>query len=182
MLTLNIEKQKFYDSNEERFFDSKAMTIQLEHSLISISKWESIWCKPFLPVKGFVDGISNFEEELSYIECMIVGRVPEHMPLLIYQKHGPEINRYIQHPSTATTIYRQDQNSRSTKIVTTELIYYWMVRFQIPMECEKWHINRLLMLIDICNVKEKQAAGKNSMTPRDAARYQYELNKARRGV
>lgn len=184
MLTLNIEEQELYDPKKDLFFELKT-TIQLEHSLISMSKWESIWCKPFLPVDKVLEveaGISNHSEELSYIKCMIIGKHPDYLPTILYQKHAKEIQEYIQHPATATVIYRQDTESRSRKIITTEQIYYWMIRFNIPMECEKWHINRLLMLVDICNIKEKQAAGKNNMTPKQAAKYQYELNKARRGL
>lgn len=181
MLTLNVKEQELWNPVTEEFFKSKSIVVHLEHSLISMSKWESIWCKPFLPVKGVVDGISNYAEELSYIECMIIGKTPEHLPETLYQQHGQKIQDYIAHPATATKIYRSGPESRTKSIITTELIYYWMIRFQIPMDCEKWHINRLLMLIDICNVKEKQAAGKDKMTPAQAARYQYELNKARRG-
>ena len=180
MLTLAIAEQEFYDSSKEVFLTSKAIKIQLEHSLISMSKWESIWCKPFLPIKGKVKGIENHEQELSYIACMIISKVPIFFPYIIYNNHGKEIRDYIAHPSTATTIYKPKESRTPNKIVTTELIYYWMVRFGIPSDYEKWHINRLLTLIDICNVKERESAGKNKMTPKDAARHQYEMNKARR--
>jgi hypothetical protein len=182
MLTLAIAEQEFYDARKEIFITSKAMTIQLEHSLISMSKWEAIWCKPFIPVKGKAEGITNHAEELSYIECMIIGRIPKHLPTVIYQQHGEEIRDYISNPRTATTIYRHDNSQGSGIVITTELIYYWMVRFGIPSEYEKWHINRLLTLIDICNLKEKEGAGKNKMTPKEAAKYQYQMNRARRGV
>lgn len=182
MLILNVEEQELYDpSSDIEFITSKAMTVQLEHSLISMSKWESIWCKPFLPVKGLVDGISNYVEELSYIECMTIGRVPSYTSQLIYKYHGNQVRDYIQHPATATTIYRHESGPRRLKIVTTELIYYWMIRFNIPMECEKWHINRLLTLIDICNIKEKQAAGQGNMTPQQAATHMNKLNAMRLG-
>jgi hypothetical protein len=181
MLSLNVAEQEFYDPDKEIFFTSKAMKVQLEHSLISMSKWESIWCKPFLPVKNKVKGIETHEQELSYINCMVIGRTEPSLPGILYRDHGQEIRDYIAHPNTATTIYNTDNRSgTSTSIVTTELIYYWMVRFLIPNECEKWHINRLLILINICNIKEREAEGKNKMTPADAARHQYLMNEARR--
>ena len=182
MLSLNVAEQEFYDPDKGTFFTSKAMKAQLEHSLISMSKWETIWCEPFLPIKNKTKGIVTHGQELSYINCMIIGRVEPHLPGVLYRNHGQEIRDYIAHPNTATTIYNTDNRSRtSTSIVTTELIYYWMVRFAIPNEYEKWHINRLLTLINICNLKEKEAAGKNKMTPADAARHQYLMNKARHG-
>jgi hypothetical protein len=182
MLSLNVAEQEFFDPDKEIFFESRAMKVQLEHSLISMSKWESIWCKPFLPVKNKEKGIETHEQELSYISCMIIGRVEPWLPGVLYRDHGKEIREYIAHPNTATTIYDAGSKSgTSTSIITTEVIYYWMVRFSIPNEYEKWHINRLLTLINICNLKEKEAAGKNKMTPADAARHQYLMNKARRG-
>lgn len=182
MLTLNVAEQEFYDADKNTFFESKPVKAQLEHSLISMSKWESIWRKPFLPVKNKVQGIETHEQELSYINCMIIGRVEPHMPAVLYRDHGKKIRDYIAHPSTATTIFSAEGGAhKSSAIVTTELIYYWMVRFNIPNEYEKWHINRLLILINICNIKEREASGNNKMTPADAARHQYLMNKARSG-
>lgn len=182
MLTLNVAEQEFYDADKNTFSKSKPFKVQLEHSLISMSKWESIWHKPFLPIKNKVQGIETHAQELSYISCMIVGRVDSHLPALLYQEHGQEIRDYIANPNTATTIFNSDGGSRtSAPIVTTEVIYYWMVRFDIPNDYEKWHINRLLTLINICNIKEKEASGKNKLPPADAARHQYMMNKARRG-
>ena len=182
MLTLHVAEQEFYDADKNTFFQSKPVKAQLEHSLISMSKWESIWHKPFLPVKNKVQGIETHEQELSYISCMIIGRAEPHVAGVLYKDHGKKIRDYIANPSTATTIYNPKDGGRgSSAIVTTELIYYWMVRFAIPNECEKWHINRLLILINICNIKDREANGKNKMTPADAARHQYMMNKARSG-
>lgn len=181
MLTLTIDEQELYDSEKEIFFYLKPATVQLEHSLISMSKWESIWCKPFLPTKGEPPTIENHEQELSYIACMIIGKSTPELVRTLYGIHGEEIRNYIAHPSTATTINRIGSDRGRQKIVTTELIYSWMVRFGIPFECEKWHINRLLTLVEICNIQEKQASGKNNLTPKEAAQYTHALNRARRG-
>lgn len=180
MLTLNVEKHEFFDPISGEFFDSKPITVKMEHSLISMSKWEAIWEKPFLPIENLAEGISSQEEELSYIDCMIIGSVPEYIVPLLYQQHGKEIREYIDKPSTATQIYTRGPDRVKKSIITTELIYWWMFRFNIPIECERWHINRLLTLIRICNIKERQEAGKGNMTPAETARYQHALNKARR--
>jgi hypothetical protein len=181
MLTLNLAEQEFYDPDKNTFFKSKPAKVQLEHSLISMSKWESIWEKPFLPIRNKTKGIETHAQELSYISCMIIGRSEPWFPETLYRDCGKEIRDYIAHPSTATTIYNLNERRGTSSIVTTELIYYWMVRFNIPSEYEKWHINRLLTLVNICNLKEREAAGKNKMTPKDAARHQYLMNKARGG-
>ena len=181
MLTLNLAKQEFYDADKNTFFDSKPAKVQLEHSLISMSKWESIWHKPFLPVKNKTKGIETHAQELSYITCMIIGRVESWFSETLYRDHGQEIREYIANPSTATIIYNADSRRGSSSIVTTELIYWWMVRFNIPSEYEKWHINRLLTLVHVCNLKDREAAGKNKMTPGEAARHQFAMNKARSG-
>jgi len=180
MLKLSMAEQELYDSEKNLFLKIKPTTVQLEHSLISMSKWESIWHKPFLPVKGKAEGIVTHEQELSYIESMVIGKIPFHLPNSLYRDHGKEIRDYIANPNSATTIHKINQPNDPKIVVTTELIYYWMVRFNIPNEYEKWHINRLLTLIDICNLKEKEASGKDKMSPADAARYQRNMNRARR--
>ena len=104
MLTLTIAEQELYDSEQDLFLKTKPMKVQLEHSLISMSKWEAIWCKPFLPVKGKTQGIENHTQELSYISCMIIGKTAPHVAHSLYQEHGTEIRDYISHPSSATII------------------------------------------------------------------------------
>lgn len=180
MLRVNMAEKELWDSEKNLFLITKAGTAHLEHSLISMSKWESIWCVPFLPVKGKAEGISTHEQELSYIECMVIGRASPSLIDTLYRYHAKEIRDYIEHPATATTIHKINSRPGPKLVVTTELIYYWMVRFNIPFgECEKWHINRLLTLIDICNLKEKEGMGKDKMSASEAAKYQYEMNKAR---
>ena len=180
MLTINVGEQELWDPIGDKFIDTKPITVQMEHSLISMSKWEAIWEKPLLQVEGLAEGVSTAEEELSYIKCMIIGKVPDYIPPLLQQRHGREIRKYMDSPNTATQIYTYGREHGRRTIVTTELIYYWMIRFNIPMECEKWHINRLLTLVRICNIKEKEAAGKGKLTMAETAKYQHELNKARR--
>lgn len=182
MLTIKLAEEEFYDSEKQMFFNTKPLKVRMEHSLISIAKWESIWEKPYIPVPGRADGVSGYHEELSYIQCMIIGKVDEYVAPAILQNHNRAVASYIEKKHTATTIYRRDNSMRpSREIITAELVYYWMVKFQIPFECERWHFNRLLMLIDVCNIKESANTKGGKMRGTQAQQYMMQLNKARRG-
>ena len=182
MLVINVEEQEFYDSKKEMFFNTKPVSCRMEHSLISIAKWESFWEKPYLCTKGKTPGISGVSEEKHYIKCMIIGDVADYIPEILIQNHIKEIKEYITKPYSATRVYRRGPQPPSRQIITTELLYYWMIRFGIPMECQRWHFNRLLMLIDVCNVKEQAATKKGTLSHIDAAKYNHELNKARQDL
>lgn len=182
MLTIKLAEEEFYDSEKQMFFYTKPLKVRMEHSLISIAKWESIWEKPYIPVPGRAEGVSGYEEELSYIRCMIIGKVDEHAAPAILQNHNRAVASYIEKKHTATTIYRRGPQGRgSREVITAELVYYWMVKFGIPFECERWHFNRLLMLIDVCNIKESAGTKAGRMTNRQSIDHMMKLNKARRG-
>lgn len=147
--------------------------MNLEHSLVSISKWESKWKKPFISKDK-----KTMEESIDYVRCMTVN--PNVDPL-IYENLTPsvfkKIEEYIDDPMTATWISSNEPKGYSRQIITSELIYYWMVAYQIPFECQKWHLNRLLMLIQVCDEKNKppKKMNRNQILSRNAA-----LNAARR--
>jgi hypothetical protein len=181
MLIIKVEEQEFYDSRKEMFFNTKPTTVRMEHSLISIAKWESFWEKPYLATPGVTKGISGLKEERYYFKCMIIGDVPHYIPDILLQNYQAEIAVYINKRHSATMVYRKGKSPPSRQIITTELIYYWMIRFGIPLECQRWHFNRLLMLIDVCNIKEQSADKKSGrLSSLEAASYRHELNKARR--
>lgn len=181
MLVITVEEQEFFDQEKEIFFTVKPVTVRMEHSLISISKWEAHWEKPFLPTKGVVPGMSGRTEEVHYIECMMLSGVSKHIPEALYNYYGSEITDYMEKKQSATVIHRVGTQRSSRKIITSELIYYWMIKFGIPIECHKWHFNRLLMLIDVCSVKETPAK-ENKMSALDARRHIADLNRKRRGL
>ena len=150
MLSIVIPKQERYKPDTREFIDFPETEIQLEHSLISISKWEAKWHKPFLS-----DEPKTQEETIDYIKCMaLTQKVPE----LAYQMLTPEnfkaVNEYLENPMTATWFSKKKSGGPgSKKVITSELIYYWMISYQVPFECQKWHLNRLLTLIHVCSVK-----------------------------
>ena len=151
MLKLVIPDKEIYDERTNEFFNIKGATLQLEHSLVSLSKWESKWCKPFLSKKD-----KTTEELLDYIKCMtLTQNVNPDLYKYLSNATVNQINEYINAPMTATTFYEEKGGKKSSEQVTSELIYYWMVALNIPFECQKWHLNRLLTLIKVCNIKNQ---------------------------
>ena len=176
MLRITIPATELWDENKEEFITIKEQTLQLEHSLVSLSKWESKWCKPFLS-----KDIKTEEETLDYIRCMtITQNVDPDVYNFIPNNIREEIKEYIEAPMTATW-FNDDKNNKGGKgnseQITSELVYYWMIAQNIPFECEKWHLNRLLTLIKVCNVKNQppKKMSKKALMSRNAA-----LNAARR--
>ena len=148
MLQITIPATETWDESKQEFNYTKERTLQLEHSLVSLSKWESKWCKPFLSQKD-----KTYEETIDYIRCMTV--TPNVDPDIYYcltTENLEQINDYISSPMTAT-FFSNTSSSVNREIITSEVIYYWMIALNIPFECKKWHLNRLLTLIRVCEIK-----------------------------
>jgi len=158
MLEIIIPARELYDEKTNTFLSTKEQSLQLEHSLVSLSKWESKWCKPFLSKEQ-----KTSEETLDYIRCMTL---TQNVDPVIYNclsnSNIKKINEYIDAPMTATTFGNRTQNGNKNEIITSELIYYWMISLNIPMECQDWHLNRLLTLIRVCNIKNTPPKKKSS--------------------
>ena len=177
MLEIVIPETEFFDDVKQEFYTVSAQTIQLEHSLISISKWESKWRKPFLANTGD----RTVEESVDYIKCMTLSRsvFPETY-LALTQENVDAVADYINQSQTATWFNDAPgvkKSSTSSQVVTSELIYYWMIALNIPFECQKWHLNRLLTLIRVCNIKNSPP---KKMSRRDLHARNRALNDARR--
>lgn len=155
MLTITIPGGvELYDEILNEFIPAtKDVTLKLEHSLVSLSKWESKWCKPFLTNKE-----KTTEETLDYIKCMtLTQNVDDEVYLRLSDDNIRKIRDYIDAPMTATTFRKENGPNNNREQVTSELIYYWMLSLNIPVEFQKWHLNRLLTLIRVCNVKNQPA-------------------------
>ena len=173
MLTITIPAMEMFNEKTNEFISYKEQTLQLEHSLVSLSKWESKWCKPFLTKDE-----KSSKETLDYIKCMtITQNVNPDVYNRLTSSNIEEIRKYIDAPMTATTFYGDRQTGRSREIVTSELVYYWMISLNIPMECQKWHLNRLLTLIRVCNVKNTPP---KKMSRREIMNRNAALNAARK--
>lgn len=148
MLKILIPEKELYDNKNNEFIYLPSRELVLEHSLVSISKWESKWHKSFLNTDD-----KSFEEIMDYIKCMCVEEPEDENDLYrLSEDNIKDINNYIQDTMTATT-FSDNQNSRSREIITSEIIYYWMITNNIPFECQHWHLNKLLALIKVCSIK-----------------------------
>lgn len=173
MLTITIPSRELYDEQTRSFITTKEQKLQLEHSLVSLSKWESKWCKAFLSKEE-----KTLEEIIDYIKCMtITQNVDPDVYNYLTKENIEAINNYIAAPMTATTFRENINGNNRGEITTAELIYYWMISFNIPMECQKWHLSKLLTLIRVCNVKN---APPKKMGKRDIASQYASINAARR--
>ena len=148
MLTIVVPEREYFDDNKNEFVHTKEVTLQLEHSLVSLSKWEAKWNKPFLSTNDKTD-----EEILDYIRCMTVTQnVDKSVYYRLSKENIEKINNYINLPMTATT-FSDKNTSRNKETITAEIVYYWMIALNIPFECQKWHLNRLLTLVKVCSIK-----------------------------
>lgn len=172
MLYITVPEAEYFDDLKEEFIYVKETTLCLEHSLVSLAKWESKWNKPFLSNTNKTD-----EEIVDYIRCMtITQNVNPLVYLGLTRSNYSQINEYIDAPMTATWFSNKQKQSRQREIITAEIIYYWMISLNIPFECQKWHLNRLLTLVRVCNEKNNP----QKMSRKEQMAQQRELNAARK--
>lgn len=172
-LTILVHKKEFYDQKANRFITVNEQKLTLEHSLLSIAKWESKWHKAYLSKEPKTD-----EENLDYIRCMCITEPNDkYVFLALSHENIKDIADYISNPMTATTFREQNQRP-SREIITNELIYFWMTNFNIPFDpCQKWHLNRLMTLIEVASIKNQPP---KKMSKRDIYSQNAALNAARR--
>ncbi len=173
MLQILVPEGEQWDEVNDTFIPVKAHTLQLEHSLVSLSKWESKWCKSFFSKDGL-----TIEQTIDYIRCMTVTKnVDPNVYKFLTEENITEINNYIEAPMTATHFSDSTQKGSGREQITSELIYYWMIALNIPFECQRWHLNRLLTLIRVCEVKNQPP---KKMSKREIANRNAALNTKRR--
>jgi hypothetical protein len=173
MLTIVVGGTEAFDDGSQKFVVSGGKTLELEHSLVSLSKWESKYEKPFLGKEK-----KSPEEIFYYVQCMAIDdKVPEELFHRLDEDNFKQINAYIDAKMTATWFSDQPGAPKTREVITAELIYYWMTVFQIPFECETWHLNRLFTLIRICNIKQ---AKPKKMSRTELAARNRELNAQRK--
>ena len=173
MLHITIPAVELFDERTQTFIETKQQTLQLEHSLVSLSKWESKWQKPF-----YSNMEKSIEETIDYVKCMtITPNVKPEVYNFLTNDHLQQIYEYIGSPMTATTFSAHEKQAPNREVVTAELIYYWMITAQIPFECEKWHLNKLITLIRVCSVKSQPP---KKMSKKELMSRNHALNAARR--
>lgn len=167
MLRLTVPAVEYFDETKQEFVLTKEYELHLEHSLVSLSKWESKWCKPFLSKRDLTR-----EETIDYVRCMTINNVGSVDYKLLPQTTIDEILKYIEAPMTATTLTQKDKGKINKEVITAEIVYYWMIAFNIPVEFQKWHLNRLLTLINVCNIKNQP---QKKMTPKEIKAQQAQM-------
>jgi hypothetical protein len=172
MLTVIVPGVEMFDEGSSEFITHGDVVLELEHSLVSLSKWESIYEKPFLG-----DSEKTTDEVLGYVKAMVLNEVPEETFSRLSEENFVAINSYLDAKMTATWFHDAPGAPRTREIVTSELVYYWMITFQIPFECQYWHLNRLFTLIRVCNIKN---AKPKKMSRAEIAARNRELNAQRK--
>jgi len=167
MLEIVIEGGELYDETTEKIIRTKPVRLKLEHSLLSISKWESKWHIPFLK-----ESEKTQEQFIDYVRCMtITQNVDPKVYQMMSLKTIKEVKAYIDDPMTATWFSKDNSSKRSNRIITSELVYCWMTQNQIPFECDKWNFNRLLTLIRVCSAENapKKKMGNKKILSQNAS-------------
>lgn len=173
MLKIVVPETDLFNEETNAFSKSEAIVLELEHSLISLSKWESRFEKPFL-----APGQKTTREILAYVEAMIITPdYPSNIVACLTKENLDDIQQHIDSRQTATTFRELPKSRGRTETVTSELVYYWMISYNIPLECEKWHLNRLFTLIRIFSVKNDKP---KRMSRSAIAQQNRELNAMRR--
>ena len=173
MLTIHVLGTEYFDERSQTFTYVDETDLQLEHSLLSVYTWESKWHKPFLSKEPHTS-----EQTLDYIRSMTLnGPKADSVYTSLTISQQQEIQDYISNAMTATTFSNHQNSPPSREIITSELIYYWMTEHRIPFSCETWHLNRLLTLIRVCNVKKTPP---KKMSKREIMQRNRSLNAARR--
>lgn len=179
MLEILVPSIEYYDEERNIFVDTKATKIQLEHSLLSISKWESKWKIPFMDQSS----TKTEEQMIDYIRCMTINKdVDPKVFRLMPTEIRKQIDDYMNSSMTATWFREEGPKKRSREIITSEIVYWWMFSQGIPLECQKWHINRLLTQIRVCSEKNRELSnsGKRGRMSKDKLSNRKALNSKRK--
>jgi len=173
MITVTIPATEYFVPESNSFMYVHEQTLQLEHSLVSLSKWESKWLKPFINKEP-----KTTEEALDYIRCMtLTQNVDPNVYRTIPKAIMDQVSAYIDAPMTATVFYTDNKDRAYREVITSEVIYYWMIAATIPMECQKWHLNRLITLIKVCGIKNSPP---KKMSQKELMARNISLNNARK--
>lgn len=176
MIELTIKEERFFNEQTEEFVTIPGTILRLEHSLASVREWESVWHKPFLDDKE-----KTMAEILDYMQYMCLDKVEDPRVFSVIRESDiQKVIAYIQNPMTATWFSNNNRigaSVRSRETITAEIIYYWMFTLNVPLELENWHLNQLLTLLKVMNIKN---GGEKKMSKREAAEQRMRLNKIRR--
>lgn len=180
-LPLRVKGKELFDATTEEFIYTEDQVVELEHCLLSISRWESKWKKPFIETFAGKKKKMTIKEVQSYIQCMCMSDADLNFVYCLTTEQTTQIFEYISDVKSATTIHQEGpQNPRGNEILTSELIYYYMAQVPLPFEiCERWHLSRLMKTLEIAGIKSQP---EKKMSSRAWGSKQAELNKIRRAA
>lgn len=180
MFVINLGDELF-DEETNTFLHPVGKKLHLEHSLLSISKWEAEWEIPFLNTD------KTSEQSLSYIKCCVLDDDFDELLLnTLSDKNILDFNAYLSKGMTAKKIIdlrsslsqkRKSRRPASQKALTSEDIYYSMIQFHVWKECEEWPLQRLLSLLQLCSLKSNSTG---EMSKSDQAKFYREENARRK--
>ena len=176
MLEITIPARELYDQLKQEFIEQPEVKLVLEHSLVSLSKWESKWEIPFLS-----DDPRTDEQTIDYIRMMDLSPdTPDHAFDRLTDEIIEQVSNYLNAKMTATWFNEPKKSSRRKEVITAEIIYHWMIALSIPFECQHWHLSRLLTLIKVCNEKNTPEKDRKKMSRSELAARNRSLNAKRR--
>lgn len=175
MLELHLPAEEVFDRKESKIYKLPEITLRLEHSLLTISKWETIWELPFLSEEKKTN-----DQLHSYVSIMAGGNLEEETLNRLGQSHYEKLNTYLNAKHSATWFSDPPNQRKSTQTVTSELIYFWMTTYNIPFECENWPFARLMNLIRIASIKNDPDKGKKKRNKSQMLSERAMLNQKRR--
>ena len=173
MLRITVPAKEMWDEEKEEFVYGDEVTLEFEHSLVSLSKWESKHHKAFLTKKE-----KTAEEHLDYIKCMTLTEdVPDEVYARLTQENVDQIVAYIEDPMSATYYFDDKKQTGSRDVMTAEYIYYCMFANNIPLDFENRHLNKLIAIIKMCGLKNSPP---KKMSKTDIANRHRQINAANR--
>lgn len=171
-----VPKQRLFNEQTRKFHTVNNTTLHLKHSLLSINKWEMITHRAFFYEP---ETLRNEEDLREYVSCMCLDqKVDPYVYYALTPKDFQTIETYMEAKMTASLISSDDKKQKPERI-TSEVIYFYMTQLNIWKDCEKWHINRLLTLIEVSNIK---LGGGRKLTKEESAKKNREIwekNRAR---
>ena len=176
MLKLDLVGEELFNEDTWEYISVEPVTVRLEHSLLAISRWESKYHKPFMSTPE-----KTLDELAYYVRCMTLtdDLLDDEIAMRIVSSQDTlrQVKIYLDDPATATVVKADPGAKKSSKFVTSELIYYWMAAHRIPFTTDRWNINRLLKLIEVCNAESQPS---KKMSYEDKMRNHKSINAARR--
>lgn len=136
--------------------EGKVVRLQFEHSLRSLSKWESKNKIAFLAGREKTPA-----QMVDYYRCMLLSPEDPDLVYLLDPSQMEELTNYINENQTASSVPNEGPTQYNPETTTSELVYFWMTALKINWEAQDWHFSRLMMLVQITSYKQQPPKKRN---------------------